>query len=116
MTASGMFNYKGHFDIRISGKIVLGTSAFGLTATLNVRVAFGERQVAGEPEGITEYFFVVEASGSAKLRAFGITLAGISLGFKVEAAGSGRVPLIVSARAEIEFLFFSIPDRFTRFS
>ena len=108
MSASGWFNSKGHFDLSLSGGITLGTSSFGLVASFNFNVALGERQVAGEPEGITEYFFHVGASGSAKLRAFGITFAGVSIGFDVTVAGSGRTPITVAAQAEVEFLFFSV--------
>ncbi|HTD67143.1 MAG TPA: calcium-binding protein, partial [Candidatus Limnocylindria bacterium] len=108
MSAYGMFNYKGHFDISLSGGFTLGTDSFGLKTSFEFRVAFGERQVAGQPAGITEYFFTVSASGSAKLRAFGFTFAGVSIGFSVTAAGSGRVPIIVEAEAELEFLFFSV--------
>ncbi|MBT8144808.1 MAG: hypothetical protein KJO55_08905, partial [Gammaproteobacteria bacterium] len=107
MSAYGMFNYKGHFDISLDGGFTLGTSSFGLVAKFHFRVAFGEREVADTP-GLTEYFFLVEASGSASLRAFGITFASISIGFKIEAAGEGRVPLIVNARASVKILFIRI--------
>ena len=108
MSASGFFNYKGYFDISLDGGFTLGTSSFGLVASFHFQVAFGERQVEGEPEGITEFFFTVNASGSAKLRAFGITFAGISIGFDVTAAGSGRVPIVVSAHASVKILFVRI--------
>ena len=108
MSASGWFNSKGHFDITLDGGLTLGSSSFGLVASFRFNVGFGERQVAGEPEGITEYYFHVGASGSAKLRAFGITFAWVSIGFDVTAAGSGRVPVTVSARASVKILFVKI--------
>ena len=89
----------------------LGHPVFGLVTSFHFEVGFGERQVAGEPEGITEYYFTVGANGSAKLRAFGFTFAGVSIGFNVTAAGSGRVPVTVSARAKLSFFFFSVSVR-----
>ena len=76
-------------------------------ANFHFRVAFGERPVVATP-GLTEFFFVVEFSGGAKLRAFGITFAGVNISASVTASGEGRVPLVVSASAEVEFLFFSV--------
>ena len=107
LSATGMFNYKGHFDISLDGQLVLGTTSFGLVANFHFRVAFGERDVVGSP-GLTEYFFLVEFSGGAKLRAFGITFAGVNIAASVSASGEGRVPIIVQASAEVEFLFFSV--------
>jgi hypothetical protein len=127
MAASGWFDSNGYFDISLDGGLTLGTSDFGLVASFHFRVGFGERlktdannntlQVDPDNDGVftntteTEYYFLVEASGSAKLRAFGITLAGISIGFSVTAKGEGRVPVVVSAQATIEFLFFDITVR-----
>ena len=108
MSASGFFNYKGYFDITLDGGFTLGSSSFGLVAKFHFNVGFGERQVAGEPEGITEYYFHVGASGSASLRAFGISFASVGISFDVTAAGSGRVPLVVSAKASVKILFVKI--------
>ena len=107
LKAKGMFNYKGYFDISLDGELVLGTRSFGLVANFHFRVAFGEREVAGTP-GLTEFFFLVEFSGGAKLRAFGITFAGVNISAKLEAAGEGRVPVKVSAKASVKILFVKI--------
>ena len=108
MTAYGWFTSEGFFDITLDGGITLGTSDFGLQAGFHFNVGFGKRQVAGAAAGIMEYYFHVGASGFARLRAFGITLAGIEIGFDVTAAGSGIVPIIVQAHATVELLFFEI--------
>src|SRR5437879_1898440 len=107
LQAHGMFNYKGHFDFTLDGRVILGTDSFGLRADFHFRVAFGEREDPENP-GLNEFFFLVEASASAKLRAFGITFGGVSIAFSLTAHGSGRVPLVIDARASIDFAFFSI--------
>ncbi|MBK8118783.1 MAG: hypothetical protein IPK39_05835 [Sulfuritalea sp.] len=108
--ATGMFNYKGYFDISLDGELVLGTRSFGLVANLHFRVAFGERPVASPPgvAGLTEYFFLVEFSGGASLRAFGITFAGVDIGASITASGEGRVPLVMEAEASVKILFIRI--------
>jgi hypothetical protein len=105
--AFGMFNYKGYFDISLDGELVLGSRSFGLVSSLHFRVAFGERPVLATP-GLNEYFFLVEFSGSASLRAFGITFAGVDIAAAVTASGEGRVPLVVRASASVKILFVRI--------
>ena len=90
------FNYKGYFDISLDGELVLGTRSFGLVANFHFRVAFGERPVVETP-GLTEFFFLVEFSGGASLRAFGINFGGVDIDVSVTAHGEGRVPLVVEA-------------------
>jgi hypothetical protein len=58
--------------------------------------------------GLTEYFFLVEFSGGARLRAFGITFAGVDIGASITASGEGRVPLVASASASVKILFVRI--------
>ena len=84
LSAAGSFNYKGYFDISLDGELVLGSRSFGLVANFHFRVAFGERDVVGQP-GLTEFFFLVEFSGGASLRAFGITFAGVNIAASVTA-------------------------------
>ena len=102
--------------------MVLGSDDYGLVGNFNFTI-YSEHYVHSEPadtgasipgvNGTTYYRFGVSASASVKVRAFGITLAGVSLGFSLTAdsrlAGAdGRVKLVASVYVSVDFGLFSI--------
>jgi hypothetical protein len=102
MNAGGWLNSKGHFNLAISGELVLGSRSFGLVGNFNFHIWLTEDPVT------YIYSFGVTASASVSLRAFGITFASVGLGFSLTAEGAGRVPLIARASASIRILFVKI--------
>jgi hypothetical protein len=87
---------KGNFRVRLSGRMALGSDDFGLVGSFSIEV----RSTFDEPSGI--YTFRLAGSASVRVRAFGITLAGVGLSFSVSVSGSGRVPIVLEVTVVIE--------------
>ena len=107
LQASGMFNYKGYFDISLDGELVLGTRSFGLVANFHFRVAFGERPVVGDarahrvllPGRILRRREAARLRHHVRRRQHLCQRDGLRRG---PGAAGGQ------ASAEVEFLFFSV--------
>ncbi|MEL7452703.1 MAG: hypothetical protein AAGJ50_04945, partial [Pseudomonadota bacterium] len=126
LQANGFFDSRGHFDISLSGEMVLGTRSFGLVGNFSFRIFLFQIEDADQLQDVKntlilqgqaaraaeivegDYAFGLTASAGLSLRAFGITFAGVNFSFSVTAAGSGRVPLVVSAQASVKILFIRI--------
>ncbi len=118
-TLSGVVDVYSNGDFRVSltGRMVLGSDDYGLVGNFNFTI-YSEHYVydgSGTTgiTGTTYYRFGVSASASVKVRAFGISLAGVSLGFSLTAdsrlgGDDGRVKLVASVHIEVDFGLFSI--------
>ena len=96
----------GNFDLGLSGRMVLGSDDYGLVGEFSIRITSLTRD-----DGT--YRFELSGSARVKVRAFGITLAGVGLAFSfhvdtAEVDSTGRVKIELSIRVEVEFLFFTI--------
>src|SRR5689334_7639609 len=77
LSGSIFLDSNGNFDIRLSGRMVLGSEDYGIVGSFSIQVTSLHRE-----DGT--YLFVLAGSASVKVRAFGISLGGISLGFRFE--------------------------------
>ena len=96
----------GDFEISLSGRMVLGSDDFGIVGNFSISVTSVHRT-----DGT--YVFNLSGSASVKVRAFGISLAGISIGFSfgfdtATASNDGRVKIELSVYISIDFGLFSI--------
>ena len=91
--------------------MVLGSDDFGLVGNFNFQVT-SQHYFIGTDTSNAYYRFCLGASASVKVRAFGITLAGVSLGFEVRldtgTSTTGSVPIIASVHVSVDFGLFSI--------
>ncbi|MEP7335688.1 MAG: hypothetical protein ABI717_07900, partial [Actinomycetota bacterium] len=112
MSISGWINSFGEFDVQVNGRLVLGTSSFGLVGEFSIRVFLYTR----DEFGATHYHFHVDFSASVDARLFGISFAsvGISGTFDAEGAG-GEIEIRVSVTVRIKILFVKVSKtaRFT---
>ena len=93
----------GNFRINLNGQIVLGSSDFGLVGQFSI---FVESQA---PTPTAPYYtFELSGSASVSLNVFGISLAGLGVGFDFKAQGTGKVPITLSFDMSIHFLFWTI--------
>ena len=109
----------GDFRVDISGGMTLGSSDYGLVGNFHFLIysehyEWTTADVAAHGGQVGTYYrFGVSGGASVKVRAFGITLAGVGLDFSVTAdsrlAGAdGRVKIALHVHVEVEFLFFTI--------
>jgi hypothetical protein len=99
---------KGNFDIRLSGRMTLGTDDFGLRGDFSIQITSLARDNGS-------YLFVLAGSASVKVRAFGVSLAGIGLGFRFSfdtatMGADGRVKIVLSVRIQVDLLLFEIDE------
>ena len=90
--------------------MVLGSDDYGLVGNFNFQVT-SQHYFIGTDTSNTYYRFYIGASASVKVRAFGITLAGVSLGFEVRldtgTSTTGSVPIVASVYMSVDFGLFS---------
>ncbi|NOS68309.1 MAG: calcium-binding protein, partial [Verrucomicrobia bacterium] len=105
----GYFDSKGNFDITLSGRIILGSNDWGIRLSASVHIV--SKHFA---DGT--FYFLLSVSGSAEVRAFGITFAGIRVGvtfsvgtpFGGVAGGEIEVVLSLYVSVTIDFGLFDI--------
>ena len=93
--------------------MTIGSSDFGLRGDFSFHIS---SQFFPATATTTAYYqFRLGGSASVKVRAFGITLAGVGLSFNFEVSGTGRVPITLEVRIEVDLFLFSISEtaRFT---
>ncbi len=78
---------EGGFDVQLRGRMVIGSSSFGLIGEFHFRVR--SQVLERTPFGNT-YIFELSGGASVEARVFGITLAGVGLDFSFTAQGAGR--------------------------
>ena len=104
----------GDFSISLHGGMTIGSSDFGLRGDFNFYVTSLHNDTTGT------YRFDLGGSASVKVRAFGITLAGVGLSFHFgfDTAGinqDGRVEIVLEVGIHVDLFLFSI-DETARFS
>ena len=120
-------NSRGDFSINISGFLQLGSSSFGLRGDFSFSITSCVRGGALEiapcsttPGADGTYVLQLSGSASVKVRAFGITLAGVGLSFRfavdtATAGPDGRVKIELTVKVTITILGIDITKtaRFT---
>lgn len=96
---------KGNFDLQLRGRMVLGSSSFGLIGEFHFRV---RSEVLSDAIGNPYFIFELSGGASVKAKVFGITLAGLSLDFSFRAEGNGRVPIVLSITVKVKILFVKV--------
>ena len=101
----------GDFNVALHGRMVLGSDDFGLVGQFDFQIT--STHYIADDDGRTYYRFFLGASASVKVRAFGITFAGIGLGFEVRldthaANADGGVPIVASVYVSVDLGLFSV--------
>ena len=102
----------GDFNVELHGRMVLGSDDYGLVGNFNFQVTSQHYTKTGDTSNVY-YRFYIGASASVKVRAFGITLAGVGLGFEVrldtgDVTQGGSVPIVASVYVSVDFGLFEI--------
>jgi hypothetical protein len=100
--ASGYFQDDGQFRIQLSGALNLGIAGTGIFGTIDVLV-YRENTV-----GFPDPVLFVSGTVSGKVKLFGITLAGVTVGIEFDGF-SGKL----SATVIVELLFWVVEKTFT---
>ena len=89
--------------------MTLGSDDFGLRGDFNIRVISQYRDSGAD---IGTYCFELSGSAGVSVRAFGISLGGINVGFRfvldTKDGVDGEVPIRLTVRVEVDFGLFSI--------
>jgi Ca2+-binding RTX toxin-like protein len=96
----------GDFTVSLNGRMVLGSDDYGIVGEFSIFV-----QSLHRSDGT--YRFELSGSASVKVRAFGITVGGVSVGFDfvvdtATAGPDGRVKIELSVHISVDFGLFSI--------
>nr|NLI49987.1 calcium-binding protein [Propionibacterium sp.] len=113
LNGSIYLNSAGDFDISLSGRLVLGSSSFGIVGDFSIRMTSQHRA-----DGT--YLLYIGGSGSVEARLFGITLVGFGVSFGVTLdtrtqGADGRVPVVIEITVRVKILFVTVSKtaRFT---
>ena len=102
MSISGWIDSKGQFDIAVSGRLVLGSSSFGLVGEFSFRVYLFKEPLI---------HFHLDFSASVDARLFGISFASIGIDGSFDAlqsAGQSKIDIIVRVTVRIKILFVKV--------
>ena len=94
----GYLDSKGNFSVSLSGQLWIGESDFGLGGHFNIHMSSENlTDHAGNPY----YRFTLGGGASAEVRAFGLTVAGLWVGFDVGIEGYGRKKVELRATVKV---------------
>jgi hypothetical protein len=112
LSGSVFLDSDANFDINLRGRMVLGSSSFGLSGSFHFRV-----RSEATTDNIGNPYYIFELSGGATVRArlFGITLAGLGLNFSFKAEGAGRTKVELKVTVKVKILLATVKKtaRFT---
>ncbi len=102
LSAHGMFDYAGQFDVGLSGDLLLGTHDFGIEGTFSINASLYY-------DTSNNIHFDLNGSASVTARLFGINFASLGVSFDAQiVTDGGSVDISLSVTVHIHVIFFTI--------